>query len=73
MTAPISGPWLSPKIVVIRLFPKVFFMRFLPYEKIGDSFRKIIIVKDIPTHYNESGIFLLNLFDFLKNSDSLNR
>ena len=42
-------------------------------EKIGDSFRKIIIVKDIPTHYNESGIFLLNLFDFLKNSDSLNR
>ncbi len=41
-------------------------------ERINDSFRKIIIVKDIPTHYNDSGILLLNLFDFLDNYEVLN-
>lgn len=40
-------------------------------EKIGDSFKKIIIAKDTPTHYNESGILILNLFDFLIKPDSL--
>ena len=34
--------------------------------RINDSFKKIIIVKDsIKTHYNEDGILILNLFDFL--------
>lgn len=34
--------------------------------KIGDSFKKIIIVKDaIKSYYNEEGILILNLFDFL--------
>lgn len=34
--------------------------------RISDSFKKIIIVKDvIKTHYNEDGILILNLFDFL--------
>ena len=41
-------------------------------ERITDSFKKIIIVKDVPTHFNDSGILLLNLFDFLRNSESLN-
>jgi predicted AAA+ superfamily ATPase len=31
----------------------------------------IIIVKDGPTHYNESGILILNLFDFLLKENSL--
>lgn len=40
---------------------------------IDDSFKKIIIVKDISrSHYNEYGIYLLSLFDFLLDSDSLN-
>ena len=40
---------------------------------ISDSFKKIIIVKDIArSHYNEEGIYLMSLFDFLLNPDSLN-
>ncbi len=33
--------------------------------KIKDAFTKVIIAKDSPTHYNEEGILILNLFDFL--------
>lgn len=41
--------------------------------KINDSFKKIIIVKDISrSHYNEDGIYLLSLFDFLLDSNCLN-
>lgn len=43
----------------------------LPLQNISDSFKKIIIVKDGPTHYNESGILILNLFDFLLKENSL--
>lgn len=42
-------------------------------SKITDSFKKIIIVKDGPTHYNESGILILNLFEFLMDQDSINK
>lgn len=45
----------------------------LSLQTIKDSFKKVIIVKDAPTHYNESGIFILNLFDFLLKEDSLNQ
>ncbi len=45
----------------------------LSLRNINDSFKKIIIVKDGPTHYNESGILILNLYDFLLNEDSLNQ
>jgi len=41
--------------------------------RIDDSFKKIIIVKDISrSHYNEDGIYLLSLFDFLLKPDCLN-
>ncbi len=41
--------------------------------RIDDSFKKMIIVKDISrSHYNEDGIYLMRLFDFLLNPDSLN-
>lgn len=33
--------------------------------RIKDSFRKIIIVKEGITRYNENGVLILNLFDFL--------
>ena len=40
--------------------------------RIADSFKKIIIVKDaIKSHYNEDGILILNLFDFLLEENSL--
>ena len=40
--------------------------------RIGDSFKKIIIVKDaIKSHYNEDGVLILNLFDFLLEENSL--
>lgn len=39
---------------------------------INDSFKKIIIVKDLSrSHYNENGIFILSLFDFLLSPNSL--
>lgn len=40
--------------------------------RINDSFKKIIIVKDLSrSHYTENGIYMLSLFDFLLNQDSL--
>lgn len=40
---------------------------------ISDSFRKIIITRDnIITHYNEDGVLMMNLFDFLLNPSLLN-
>ena len=38
---------------------------------INDSFKKIIIVKEGITHYNDRGILILNLFDFLLDPNSL--
>lgn len=41
--------------------------------RIADSFKKIMIVKDLSrSHYNENGIYLMSLFDFLLNPDSFN-
>lgn len=43
-----------------------------PFRKIDDSFKKIVITKDIvPTHYDEYGILTLNIYDFLLNPRSL--
>ena len=40
--------------------------------RINDSFKKIIIVKDaIKSHYNDDGVLILNLFDFLLGENSL--
>lgn len=39
--------------------------------KIRDSFRKIIIVKEGISHYNEDGIYIMNLFDFLLNKNEV--
>jgi len=39
--------------------------------KVSDSFRKMIIVKDGISHYNDDGILVLNLFDFLMNRDDV--
>lgn len=40
--------------------------------RINDSFKKIIIVKDLSrSHYNQDGIYMLNLFDFLLDPNSL--
>ncbi|MBD5472090.1 MAG: ATP-binding protein [Lachnospiraceae bacterium] len=37
-----------------------------PFRKIDDSFRKIVITKDIvPLHYDEHGILIMNIYDFL--------
>ncbi len=40
--------------------------------RINDSFKKIIIVKDLSrSHYNDDGVYMLNLYDFLLNPNSL--
>lgn len=37
-----------------------------PFRKIDDSFKKIIITKDmVPTYYDEYGILTVNIYDFL--------
>lgn len=37
-----------------------------PFRKIDDSFKKIVITKDIvPMHYDEYGIMTINIYDFL--------
>lgn len=38
----------------------------------GDAFKKIIINKDAPTpYYNDSGVLVMNIYDFLLNPNSL--
>lgn len=37
-----------------------------PFRKINDSFRKIVVTKDmVPFHYDEHGILFMNIYDFL--------
>ena len=43
-----------------------------PFHKIDDSFKKIVITKDIiASYYDEFGILTMNIYDFLLNPDSL--
>ncbi len=45
-----------------------------PFQRIGDSFRKIIVTKDIvPARYDENGILTLNVYDFLLNPASMEK
>ena len=38
----------------------------------GDAFKKIMITKDGPApYYNESGVLIMSVFDFMLNPDSL--
>lgn len=43
-----------------------------PFRKIDDSFKKIIVTKDIvPAYYDEYGILTINIYDFLLNPASV--
>ena len=43
-----------------------------PFRRIDDSFKKIIITKDAPApYYNDSGVLIMSIFDFMLNPDSL--
>lgn len=43
-----------------------------PFRKIDDSFKKIVITKDIVSpHYDEYGILTVNIYDFLLDPESL--
>lgn len=45
-----------------------------PFRKIDDSFKKIVVTKDIvPAHYDEYGILNLNVYDFLLDPKSLEK
>lgn len=45
-----------------------------PFRKIDDSFKKIVITKDmVPTHYDEYGILTLNIYDFLLDLECLDK
>ena len=38
----------------------------------GDAFKKIIITKDAPApYYNDSGVLIMSIFDFILNPDNL--
>lgn len=43
-----------------------------PFSKINDSFKKIVITSDTPKpFYNDDGILMMNVYDFLLNDNSL--
>ena len=43
-----------------------------PFLKINDSFKKIVITSDTPKpFYNDNGILIISVYDFLLNEDSL--
>lgn len=43
-----------------------------PFRKIDDSFKKILITKDIvPAFYDENGVLTINVYDFLLNPSSI--
>lgn len=45
-----------------------------PFRKIDDSFKKIIVTKDIvPPHYDEHGILTISIYDFLLDPASIER
>ena len=45
-----------------------------PFRKIDDSFKKIIVTKDIvPAFYDDNGILTMNVYDFLLDADSLEK
>ena len=45
-----------------------------PFLKMNDGFRKIVLVgDDVPSHVNEKGIMIMNVIDFMKDPNSLNR
>lgn len=45
-----------------------------PFRKIDDSFKKIVITKDmVPAHYDEHGILKLNIYDFLLEPKSIEK
>ncbi len=45
-----------------------------PFKKINDSFKKIIITKDIvKSYYDENGILTMSIYDFLTDEKSLER
>lgn len=45
-----------------------------PFKKIDDSFRKIVITRDIvPAHYDEYGILTVNIYDFLLDRECLGK
>ncbi len=43
-----------------------------PFRKVDDSFKKMIVTKDIvPKHYDDQGILTVNIYDFLLNPFSM--
>ena len=43
-----------------------------PLLKVDDGFKKVIVTKEgLEPHYNENGIIMMNVYDFLLNQDSL--
>ena len=45
-----------------------------PFRRTGDSFKKIVITKDIvPAYYDDYGILTMNIYDFLLDPNSLER
>ena len=45
-----------------------------PFRKIDDSFKKIVVTKDIvQPHYDEYGILTVNIYDFLLDPQTLEK
>ena len=45
-----------------------------PFTRIDDSFKKIVITRDIvPAHYDDRGILTINIYVFLLDSSALEK
>ncbi len=45
-----------------------------PFTRVDDSFKKIVITGDVvPTHYDDSGVLTINIYDFLLDPEALAR
>lgn len=45
-----------------------------PLQRIRDDFRKMLIVNDMmPSHQSEEGITIISLYDFLLNTEQMQR
>ena len=61
-----------PLVVLAETDEQKMTQEIRPFLKINDSFKKIVITSDTPKpFYNEQGILIMNVYEFLLNADSL--
>ena len=69
-----NKPPAKPVVLIVGVGPRLAKrnQEIRPFREIDDSFKKIVVTKDIvPTHYDENGILTVNIYEFLLNPGSI--